>query len=312
MNDPKAASTDRVALGPTQTLRCPTCAQESAVESVLARDRFFGTPGEFVYHACALCGSLWLSNIPDLEQYYPSTYYSLAADRTYLQSTLREIATAVLTLKTFLTLDNLPKRSARILDVGCGDGYLLRGLRRFGYRYLEGIDPFIPSSSTDGITLARGSVAATRGPYDVIMFHHSLEHVADPETVLALCRERLRSDGVVLVRIPVPNYAWRRYRERWVQLDAPRHLHLMSESGFGKLAERAGFAVRKVTYDSTPFQFWGSEAYVRGLLLKDIAPRTLPQRLRSLLLTARWWPRVISLNRRREGDMAAFLLRAER
>ena len=107
------------------------------------------------------------------------------------------------------------------------------------------------------------------------MFHHSLEHVDDPEAALSLCRKRLEPQGRVLVRIPVPHYAWRRYRDRWVQLDAPRHLHLMSERGFTQLVQRAGLVVAKVFYDSTPFQFWGSEAYIRDQLLKDVAPQTL-------------------------------------
>jgi len=119
----KAVSMDRATASEGKMLRCPTCTTTSFVDSVVAHDRFFGIPGDFVYHACAVCGSLWLANIPELSLYYPTTYYSLAKRQPYLQSTLREIATAMLAIRAFLALGSVPNKSSRILDVGCGDGY---------------------------------------------------------------------------------------------------------------------------------------------------------------------------------------------
>jgi len=73
---------DRATASEGKMLRCPTCTTTSFVDSVVAHDRFFGIPGDFVYHACAVCGSLWLANIPELSLYYPTTYYSLAKRST--------------------------------------------------------------------------------------------------------------------------------------------------------------------------------------------------------------------------------------
>ena len=50
-----------------------------------------------------------------------------------------------------------------------------------------------------------------------------------------------------------------------MQLDAPRHLVLYSLAGLRRLAEAEGFGVELVAFDSTGFQFWGSELVRDGI-----------------------------------------------
>ncbi len=41
------------------------------------------------------------------------------------------------------------------------------------------------------------------------------------------------------------------------------------------LAESAGLRVERMEYDSTEFQFWGSELYARDVPLRNVDPRNL-------------------------------------
>jgi SAM-dependent methyltransferase len=136
------------------------------------------------------------------------------------------------------------------------------------------------------------------------MFHHSLEHMPDQEKVLRQAAKLLRPGGVCLVRIPVfPSFAWDRYRENWVQLDAPRHLFVHSRKSLGIIAKQAGLEIERVDFDSTEFQFTGSELYSRGLALSELERAFSRRECRAFRRQAR------QLNRDERGDQAVFFLR---
>ena len=100
------------------------------------------------------------------------------------------------------------------------------------------------------MTLEKAYLQDVVGTFDVIMFHHSLEHVPDPRRELADAAERLAPDGFCVVRLPTPSSeAFRLYREDWVQIDPPRHIALPSRDGMALLAERAGFRVIVIPYN---------------------------------------------------------------
>jgi hypothetical protein len=101
------------------------------------------------------------------------------------------------------------------------------------------------------------------------MFHHSFEHVADPGATLAAARERLAPGGRILIRMPVAADSWRRYGTDWVELDAPRHLHVHTLESLRALTGPLGLEVRDVRYETYDLELWGSEQYRRGIPLTD-------------------------------------------
>jgi hypothetical protein len=120
-------------------------------------------------------------------------------------------------------------------------------------------------------------VADLEHEFDFIMLHHVFEHVEDGVALLAACRKRLAPSGMIMLRIPtVSSTAWERYGQYWVQLDAPRHLILHTTKSLEHLAERTGLQLKRTWYDSTMFQFIGSELYLKGLPLIDDQGRPTP------------------------------------
>jgi hypothetical protein len=134
----------------------------------------------------------------------------------------------------------------------------------------------------------------------------------DPAAALGEVRRLLRPGAFALIRIPLAgSFAWREYGPDWVQLDAPRHLHLHTLASMRLLAERASFEVDRVEFDSTGFQFWGSEQYRRGIALFDarsyaVAPR---RAVFSPAEIGAFEVRAEELNRSGEADSACFYLR---
>jgi SAM-dependent methyltransferase len=160
---------------------------------------------------------------------------------------------------------------SKILDVGSGQGKMLSELAWYGFSDLTGIDPFIDEDIVyRGVSIFKLDIFSIEGKFDIIMLHHSFEHMEKPLAVLFRIRELLRDKGKVLVRIPtVSSYAWEHYGVNWVGLDAPRHLFLYSLKAMQILARQAGFTIKDILYDSSGFQFWASEQYIRDIPLRS-------------------------------------------
>lgn len=261
-----------------------------------------GLRHEFAYAECLSCQCLQLQMAPDdLSLYYPREYYSfrkpdpagfgVAPDR--LRSSI-----------AFYLGGYGPRLDSRILDVGSGSGSLLDALARAGFRNCLGIDPYIAEESQQP-RVRKAHIAEMEPEWDVIFFNHSFEHVNDPLDALRNVARLLSPSGVCVIRMPaIPCYAWRHYGVDWVQLDAPRHLFIHSPKSLAFLAEAAGLAHTETRYDSTGFQFWGSELYRKDIALTGAKPTAFfpDAQLLEFERHAR------ELNRERQGDQAAFYL----
>lgn len=278
-----------------------------------------GLGGEFHYAECLDCGSLQLEAIPeDLSVYYPSNYYSFIGLRTsglmtrILKSLrMRAFLWAGITWQTPMYGYWLKKVhsgfSARIADVGCGNGQLLYELHAAGYSDLHGFDPFIESEKqiAPGLTLWKNRIEESEFTFDLIMMHHSFEHMEDPDTVLKSCFEKLNPGGMLLIRCPVADAAiWKEKRELWVQLDAPRHLIIPTVKGLKVKAEQIGFLLEEVEFDSTDFQFWGTALYERGEKLDLTRAEIFSKKERAVMAE-----NALRFNQEGKGDQACFYLR---
>ncbi|MGH2506899.1 MAG: class I SAM-dependent methyltransferase, partial [Ktedonobacteraceae bacterium] len=300
------------------------------------REMMFGYRDEFPYFECSQCGCLQIAKIPfDIAKYYPKKYYSfqLVDDhprerakmlakklrcryavygRGLIGRTIWRMFPSAVALKSLRKLDI--GESCRILDVGCGSGHLLYELHTAGFRNVLGIDPYIDRDIhyRNGVTILKRTIHEVGSGWDLVMFHHSFEHIADPLETLRHCSKILTLNGCCLIRIPtVSSYAWRRYGANWVQLDAPRHFFLYSISSLKILAARAGLRLHDVIYDSTEFQFWASEQYVQDIPLTS-ERSYLNNPSNSIFSSSQiecFWQQANLLNVQKDGDQAAFYLR---
>lgn len=250
----------------------------------------FGSNEAFTYLECSNCGCLQLVDAPsDTKKSYPSKYHSSKKEKIITAVSRRidrygifkrgSIGSLVRTVKkpessALLNLmrDAEVKPYSRILDVGCGTGLLLDCLRDSGFTDLTGIEPYQKEyfgSSMKILAMSIEDLADDNG-FDVIIFSHSLEHVPNQLATLRKASELLKQNGVCIVAMPVKTeYIWNRYGTNWVQIDAPRHYVIHTLKSFELLLERTDLVIDMTVFDSSIFQFFGSEQYVRGIPLRS-------------------------------------------
>lgn len=198
--------------------------------------------GEWTVRRSA-CG-LWITDPrpADLSAYYPAGYHRRGvADQPF----------------------DAPPTRGRFLDLGCGVGDGLALARNVGWE-VTGVEF---SSSAAEIARSRGfevivgdvEVVPYPGSFDWIQCWHVLEHVPDPVRLLRRVGEALAASGTA--EIVVPNRlsfnAWL-FRNRWMHLDLPRHLHHFRPIDISRLADRAGLEVVRVRHTAKMTGFLGS------------------------------------------------------
>jgi 2-polyprenyl-3-methyl-5-hydroxy-6-metoxy-1,4-benzoquinol methylase len=156
------------------------------------------------------------------------------------------LATAVL---------EVAKPGATVLEGGVSSGYFARVLAAAGLT-VDGfeLDPVAADRARSVCRevwvgdLQQIEPAALRGPYDVLLFGDTLEHIPDPVAVLRRLRTVLADDGALVVSIPnFANWAVRlqvlvgrfRYTDRGI-LDRT-HVRFYTEATLREMLHDAGF-----------------------------------------------------------------------
>jgi 2-polyprenyl-3-methyl-5-hydroxy-6-metoxy-1,4-benzoquinol methylase len=316
-------------------MKCRICGNERDNKEYEVKEMMYGYRDAHLYFQCSECSCLQINKFPsDMSKYYRGAYYAHQPDqhnsnikcffirlRNKYALSKRGLIGKFVFLKYPTTQFNYlqPIRAtirldSRILDVGCGAGNHLKSLHEAGYTNLLGVDPFIENDIDyeNGLIIKKQHIQEVQGNYDLIMFHHSFEHCPDPIDILQSVFALLVPGGHCVIRIPIASsYAWKCYGVNWAQLDAPRHLYLHSVESMEIISNKVGFELGDIIYDSTSFQFWGSEQYIKDIPLMD--NRSLWVNPGSTLFSkediALFSERADELNSVRQGDQAIFYLR---
>ena len=126
--------------------------------------------------------------------------------------------------------------SDRVIDFGCGGGYILSGLNVRDRAGVEINEAAAAVARKNGIQVFDSLEKIEEGWADVIIYHHALEHVYVPLSTVRLMLTRLRAGGRIVLVTPSESFKMR-YRE-----DDPNfHLFTWSPGNLGNLLKRAGF-----------------------------------------------------------------------
>jgi SAM-dependent methyltransferase len=310
---------------------CEICGNIASNKIHTAREMMFGLRHRFEYLECGDCGCVQLLNPPaNMADYYPRDYYSYQQHGWLMTLVRRRWAAYACGAKSLIGWFvnelicpnnaiaavhrlNLPK-DTRILELGSGSGRLLQDLAHFGFKRLQGADPFIEHDLVydGGVTVHKQQYHEITGEFDLIMLHHAFEHMSQPRATIQGLARLLASNGTVILRIPVAaSYGWRHYGINWVHLDAPRHLFLHTFKSLDILATQAGLTITSLIHEAEEISITGSEAYVRDIPLCDSRCPLANIRTRLLGWRRRQQNKQVAagINQRGEADMVCFYLK---
>lgn len=301
----------------------------------MIRDLMYSSCDKYKYFQCSECQCLQIAEVPEnIYDKYSSNYYSFSSDKIKKERNI--IAKHLLNIRnrysvfekgifgqilsklfpndrlSFLAKIKLSFDSS-ILDVGCGSGIILHELKELGFKNILGIDPFIEKDITyeNNLKIKKSNIATINGKWNVIIFNHSLEHISDPFTELKKAKALLADKGIIIIRTPLADsYAMKKYTVNWVQIDAPRHFHVFSVESIKNLSKKVGMVVLDAVYDSSPFQFWGSEQYMKEIpLFSERSYAVNPRKSIFFSKNIRAFEKqTLLLNKNKSGDQASFYL----
>lgn len=213
----------------------------------------------FQFVRCKQCGHLFLSPRPSRSSaslIYPVTY------STYQERHSKDSLRLISFFKNRVILNRLKmfepyfRNGYRILDIGCGDGQLLRALKiKYPGVSCTGMDIFFSPNVKKQlqnlqIELIESAVedAGFSGPeYDLIIMNQLIEHLWEPHLVLDKLHSALSPGGYISIEtINICGYDKRIFRDgSWGGYYFPRHMNLFSFATLKALMEKHGFVVKK-------------------------------------------------------------------
>lgn len=230
------------------TVDCHVCGSDRVKLLAVGEDFEYRTsPDSFLSVRCQDCGLVYMRLRPEmseLDRIYPIDYhaFNFSSKKFGLIYGVRRRLEAKRLLRACRGLGT----NAKILDVGCGDGFHLKLLRDYGKAnwQVEGIDMSdhaVRAGREQGLTIHHGIVQTANlepGTYDLALMIATVEHLDDPVTVLQAVRKLLKPGGrVVIVTDNTDTLDFKIFHQRhWGGYHFPRHWSLFSPATMKQMA----------------------------------------------------------------------------
>ena len=238
-----------------EAVACCGCGHAASDPFITAEDDLTGRPGRFTFRRCRACGLVYQTprlTIERVKDYYDEDYlaHRPGSDWGWMSPLFRWAMGAVdreklRICRRYLALD----ASSTVLDVGCGAGKFLAGLRARHGAAGVGVDfvDLADRPALRGVEFRCGpfheqDVGA--GRFDLVTMWHFLEHDYAPVPSLVSARRALKDEGRLVIEVPrLDSLTFRLFGDRWPGLQAPQHTALYDRAALLRMVERADLEV---------------------------------------------------------------------
>lgn len=242
---------------------CPVCNSNQFTELFTCKD-YVASGENFTIVLCSNCQLQFTNPRPsqhDIGKYYESKQYisHAGSDKSELGVTYKiydwvrnySIGSKLKLIKNY-------HKNGRLLDLGCGLGYFLNGVRVD--KTFEGVGADVSDEAINFVSeqfnlavLKEEKLNETENKfYDIITQWHVMEHVHQLEERMKLLKRILKDDGTMFIAVPISNsFDAKHYKQFWDGYDVPRHLYHFTSNSMRLLMEKNGFKV--VQEKSLPF-----------------------------------------------------------
>ena len=165
-------------------------------------------------------------------------------------------------------------RPGKILDIGCGLGWILSTLGEDWDKHGIEISKFASSHAAQFGNIHNGTLDDFTGSeFDVIIMNHVIEHLSDPIGVLKKIRRLLNPKGIFIIGTPdFDSAAARRYGSNFRLLHDPTHISLFSSDSMHRCLRDHGFKIMEVEYPYFDTPWFTKENVLRILENDGVSP----------------------------------------
>ncbi|MCR4329762.1 MAG: class I SAM-dependent methyltransferase [Candidatus Roizmanbacteria bacterium] len=175
-----------------------------------------------------------------LESLYNKSEFTYTGELEQLTTTYLHEVLPVLSTRT----------KASILEIGCGNGFMLSALRKKGFKQVFGIEPsrnaIAKAEPKIRNNITRGLLKRDTFPekfFDYILCFQTLDHIPDPNTFLSICHSLLKENGMIIFFLHnVQSVSARLLKEKSPIIDI-EHTFLYSPSTLTTLVKKNKFSV---------------------------------------------------------------------
>lgn len=164
-------------------------------------------------------------------------------------------------------LSKFPKSPFKIMDIGCGPGWLLSALDDRWLKYGLEISEFAANIAQNHCNVVNVSIEDFENPkdeFDVVVMHHVIEHLKDPLVALSKIHEMLRPGGMLILGTPDFDCgAARRYGNNFRLLHDKTHISLFSNDSMHRFLRDNGFKIQRVEYPFFDTIFFNKESLIK-------------------------------------------------
>lgn len=158
----------------------------------------------------------------------------------------------------------------RILDVGCGLGYLLSAVDDRWEKHGVELSQFAAKHASKHAKVHVGDLRSAKYPaehFDVVVLYHVIEHMYHPVEELEEIFRILKPNGQLIIGTPNFDSACaRRFGEKYRMLHDPTHITLFSRESLDRFLWDHGFFVDRVEFPYFETRHFTTENFER---LKD-------------------------------------------
>ncbi len=266
---------------------CCVCETDDAKPVGVGTDFEYNTSrNTFLAMQCHSCGLVYLNPRPSVDEFdriYPSNYHAFDFSENnfgFVYKVRRRLEA-----RRLLSWCKGLKADAKIIDVGCGDGFHLDLLKEFGNKSwtIEGIDTSeraVTAAEKKGLKVHPGSVEQLElenESYDLAFLIQTIEHLETPDKVLDSVRRLLKPGGkIVIVTDNTDSPDFKLFKGGyWGGYHFPRHWNLFNKKTLSALAQKVDLEVVSINTIVSPVNWVYS---IRNTLVDLNYPKWLVNR----------------------------------
>ncbi|WP_296618446.1 class I SAM-dependent methyltransferase [Marivirga sp.] len=233
---------------------CPVCSASNLRNHMVVKDHSVSKES-FNIMVCDNCNFHFTNPRPDKDEigkYYESEEYISHSDKANSPINLIYKIARKYALSTKKKLINsvAKDKKGRILDYGCGTGYLLETMKSDGWKTF-GIEP---NDKARELASQKVKVKETieqldlkNKKFDIITLWHVLEHIHDLNSTIKTLKTILKEKGKIIIAVPnIESYEESIFGEEWAAYDVPRHLYHFSQDTMKTLMLKHGLKIKQI------------------------------------------------------------------